>query len=319
VQRVVTVLLPVSGVVDLAVGVEVGWGWGIMLGLMSLAMSMALAYKIKESYKVHQAADSKRVPAQAHYKSLIKLALAATQRFACVVFPYIFLTALVQVVPQGRQPQWLGLRIDGFPTGCRAGAQNCVRLGNGTDIYAASKQTDMVTPVLSGSRAQVLEQVHAWVLNQGGRVVFRSPTVVRAIFVTPYMGYTDDLAATASCLPDLRTQVNLQSQSRLGISDMGVNARRLQSMIDFLKDACPPGGLRARAEALFKWERAHGADDANAYQAADQMLESIARRREAQVQVLGKGERERESQVVGRVRRKEGLDPEKSQCDAHCL
>ena len=99
----------------------------------------------------------------------------------------------------------------------------------------------------------------------------------------------------------------------------GVNARRLQSMIDFLKYACPPGGLRDRAEARFKWEKAQGADDANAYQAADQMLESMARRREAQVQVLGKGERERESQVVGRVRRKEGLDPEKSQCDAHCL
>ena len=176
----------------------------------------------------------------------------------------------------------------------------------------------MVPPVLSGSRAQVLEQVQAWVLNQGGRVVFRSPTVVRAIFVTPYMGYTDDLAATASCLPDLRTQVNLQSQSRLGIGDMGVNARRLQSMIDFLKYACPPGGLRDRAEARFKWEKAQGADDANAYQAADQMLESMARRREAQVQVSGKGEK-KDREVVGRVRRKEGLVAEKSRCDAHCV
>ena len=318
VQRVVTVLLPVSGVVDLAVGMEVGWGWGIMLGLLSLAMSMALAYNYKELCKVHQAADSKRVSAQAHDKSLTKLVLTSTQRFASVVFPYIFLTALVQVVPQGREPQWLELRSDGFPTGCRSGAQNCVRLGNGTDIYAAGQETDMVPPVLSGSRAQVLEQVQAWVLNQGGRVVFRSPTVVRAIFVTPYMGYTDDLAATASCLPDLRTQVNLQSQSRLGIGDMGVNARRLQSMIDFLKYACPPGGLRDRAEARFKWEKAQGAEDANAYQAADQMLESMARRREAQVQVSGKGEK-KDREVVGRVRRKEGLVAEKSRCDAHCV
>jgi len=48
------------------------------------------------------------------------------------------------------------------------------------------------------------------------------------------------------------------------------------------------------------------------------MLESMARRREAQVQVSGKGEK-KDREVVGRVRRKEGLVAEKSRCDAHCV
>ena len=251
VQRVVAVLLPLAGLVDLSLGAAAGWGWGIFLGLLGLALGMCVGYKVYQA--VYQ-----RAPAEANDKSLIAVAMTAVQRFACMVFPYVLLTALVQAVPQGRRPQWAGLQRDGFPTACRAEARNCVHLGNGTDIYAAGKETDMVPPVLGGSRAQVLDQVQAWVWNQGGRVVFRSPTVVRATFVTTFMGYQDDLAAAASCLPDAHTLVNLQSQSRLGVGDMGVNARRLESLISFLQAECPHADL----------------------QAADPILQATARRRE---------------------------------------
>ena len=38
--------------------------------------------------------------------------------------------------------------------------QNCVRLGNGTDIYAAGATTDMTPPILPAPTTAVLDQVN---------------------------------------------------------------------------------------------------------------------------------------------------------------
>ena len=42
-----------------------------------------------------------------------------------------------------------------FPTQCRLHARNCVRMANGSDIYASGLDTNLRPPVISGSRAQV--------------------------------------------------------------------------------------------------------------------------------------------------------------------
>ena len=42
-----------------------------------------------------------------------------------------------------------------FPTQCRVHARNCVRMANGSDIYAPGLDTNLGPPVISGSRAQV--------------------------------------------------------------------------------------------------------------------------------------------------------------------
>lgn len=145
----------------------------------------------------------------------------------------------IQIVPQTSQPHWRALRDDGFPTSCPEAARNCVRLGNGTDVYAAGKSTDMVAPRLGGSRSQVIDSIEAWVQGEGGVIVFRSDHVVRAVFTTLLMGYRDDFAALVFCDGTSRSVANFQSQSRLGVGDMGANAARLARLLDVLKGVCP--------------------------------------------------------------------------------
>jgi uncharacterized protein (DUF1499 family) len=164
-----------------------------------------------------------------------------------------------QIVPQTSQPHWPALRDDGFPTSCPDGARNCVRLGNGTDVYAAGKSTDMVAPQLGGSSSQVINSIEAWVRGEGGVIVFRSDRVVRAIFTTLLMGYRDDFAALVFCDETAHSVANFQSQSRLGIGDMGTNAARLARLLDVLKGVCPVDpvdrpGIRIDEMGRRSWE-----------------------------------------------------------------
>mmetsp|Transcript_77826 Transcript_77826/g.113875 ORF Transcript_77826/g.113875 Transcript_77826/m.113875 type:complete len:292 (+) Transcript_77826:104-979(+) len=227
-ERVVGVLLPIAGLVDLCVGALSNWAWGIFVGIVSIILGCSVGYK-------HLAASY----SPARNRSMKTAVHVLLTTAANVIMPYVLLTAIVQSIPQGKQAQWVELQRDGFPTACAPAAQNCVRLGNGTDIYAAGKSTDMKAPVLGGSRAQVLGQVKAWVDSKGGSVVFQSDNVMRATFTTLLMGFTDDVAVHVYCLADSRSELNLQSQSRLGVGDMGVNAQRLQSLITHLKISCP--------------------------------------------------------------------------------
>ena len=172
-ERVVAVLLPVCAIIDLACAASVGWRWGVAVGIVGLLLSIPAAYDQYTSWSNGGARPSR--------DTLRTWVLFSLTTAAAVLLPYVLITALVQIVPQTNQPHWPALRDDGFPTSCPQAARNCVRLGNGTDIYAAGKPTDMVAPQLGGSSVQVLDKIEAWVVRQGGVVVFRSQRVVRAI------------------------------------------------------------------------------------------------------------------------------------------
>jgi uncharacterized protein (DUF1499 family) len=238
-ERVVAVLLPICGLLNLSFASSIGWTWGIVVGFFGLLLGSAVMYRVYSAM-----IKSAIVHNRSHKAAMLVLVTTV----ADVVFPYMLTTAMIQAMPQGRYPQWPGLRKDGFPTACRPAARNCVRLGNDTDVYASD---NLKAPVLGGSRVQVLDAIEDWVRNQNGKVLFRSEYVVRARLTTFLMGYQDDIAAHVACLDKSRLQLNLQSQSRLGVGDMGANFKRLRALIQFLQATCPSSGNIIAVNALF--------------------------------------------------------------------
>ena len=65
-------------------------------------------------------------------------------------------------------------------------------------------------------------------------------------FVTAFFGFVDDMVVEVSCeeqaapeLSSARASVQIQSQLRLGVSDMGVNRRRASRLLDALERTFP--------------------------------------------------------------------------------
>ena len=144
-ERVVAVLLPICGLLNLSFASSIGWTWGIVVGFFGLLLGSAVMYRVYSAM-----IKSAIVHNRSHKAAMLVLVTTV----ADVVFPYMLTTAMIQAMPQGRYPQWPGLRKDGFPTACRPAARNCVRLGNDTDVYASD---NLKAPVLGGSRVQVLD------------------------------------------------------------------------------------------------------------------------------------------------------------------
>jgi len=163
-----------------------------------------------------------------------------------VLLFYSLLLIVVQVIASS--PVWPGTRADGFPTACPVKSQNCVRIGNTTqDSYAAG---GLAAPFqLKGSAAQAMVVLERVVAVLGGRVVEkRKGTLLRAEFTTFTMGFTDDLCLLLSCAPGGQVMVAMQSESRLGIVDLGVNLGRVTKLTQALTAACGPNTSNAECD-----------------------------------------------------------------------
>ena len=100
---------------------------------------------------------------------------------------------------------------------------NCVNTQSGTGLQASKP--------LMASAAQ-WQKIKAWIARQEGwEILIDNGYFIQAVVKTPVMGFQDDVQLLF--LPDLQL-IHVRSSSRLGISDLGANARRIETLRDQL-------------------------------------------------------------------------------------
>ena len=134
-----------------------------------------------------------------------------------ILLPVVFWMASLFVI------QILGCLVapntSGMPTECPENSENCAR-----DIM-----------ILQASPVSVHAAAMDWINDQLQTTVIESnETSSHSVFRTRWMAFPDDVYIEAGCVED-GTWMLVHSKSRLGISDMGVNANRIESLFAHLE------------------------------------------------------------------------------------
>jgi uncharacterized protein (DUF1499 family) len=123
-----------------------------------------------------------------------------------------------------RPPQWVALQRD------RAAAENGAAYG-GAAVAALQKHAypDIAPLLLPVPPERAFARVEAAARAMGWRVVSSAPAEGRleASDTTPWFGFTDDVVVRVTATPN-GSRVDVRSASRVGRSDLGVNARRIR-------------------------------------------------------------------------------------------
>ena len=129
--------------------------------------------------------------------------------------------------------------VEEMPENCPANSGNCVRV----DFVGTSyRYNNLESPVISAPVSEVNEVISNWFSNEkDGKILFseydeNSKTHFLHIKdSTEFLFFPDDIFVNTGCLEDNNlTTVTLQSQSRLGMGDLGVNYDRLSELISYL-------------------------------------------------------------------------------------
>ena len=105
-----------------------------------------------------------------------------------------------------------------IPEECPEGSQNCARVMMGLD----------------GTPEEVHSAAMNWVESQGRtEVEVQSETTSHTVFRTAWMLYPDDFFIETGCTEN-GTWIQIHSESRLGIGDMGVNQERIDALLDHM-------------------------------------------------------------------------------------
>ena len=105
-----------------------------------------------------------------------------------------------------------------IPEECPEGSQNCARMMMGLD----------------GTPEEVHSAAMYWIESQGRREVeLQSENTSHTVFRTPWMLYPDDFFIETGCTEN-GTWIQIHSESRLGIGDMGVNQERIDALLDHM-------------------------------------------------------------------------------------
>ena len=129
--------------------------------------------------------------------------------------------------------------IESMPTSCPEESLNCVRVAaDGTSFRADGLEPPLVEATIGEAR----RVVWTWLEDeQGGKHLLSNSEQMGAVLFfhgqdnTDFWFFPDDIFALTECESDgNRTLVTLQSQSRLGVGDLGENHARLSSLITYL-------------------------------------------------------------------------------------
>jgi len=105
-----------------------------------------------------------------------------------------------------------------MPEECPEGSQNCARVMMG----------------IEGTPEEVHTAAMNWVDSQGRtEIEAQSETTSHTVFRTPWMLYPDDFFIQTGCTEN-GTWIQIHSESRLGIGDMGVNQERIETLLDHM-------------------------------------------------------------------------------------
>lgn len=98
---------------------------------------------------------------------------------------------------------------------------------------------DIQPLLVEGTRAHVHAVARDLMTRAGWTVVGDDEAAGRleAIAVTSWLRFRDDVVVRLTATPDGRTRVDMRSKSRVGRSDLGVNARRIRGFLAQLAEA----------------------------------------------------------------------------------
>ena len=117
---------------------------------------------------------------------------------------------------------------------CSSSSSNCAHLGGG-EYY----RMDVTTVVFEGqSLEETKSRALEYIDEQDGDILFELETgdeyYVHFVEHTPFWLFPDDVVVSITADGDNSSKIELHSESRLGLGDMGVNPERLELLYDAL-------------------------------------------------------------------------------------
>jgi len=221
-------LAPIS-LSQLILASQINWRWGMSIAVIGAAEGiLCLAQSYFPRMRMRMNRSVKVLSRTVKLQNVLVLT-------ANVLFWYMLMTVIIQLIPQMRRSSFVDFNSVGFPASCPPDSINCVRLGNNTDTYRAGS---LRSPKVPGGLKEVQQGITDWINSHGGTVTFRDEHLIRARFVTLLMGYLDDFATYSFCDKDGNVNVNMQSQSRIGKSDLNKNYERISDLVQTLIETC---------------------------------------------------------------------------------
>jgi len=116
---------------------------------------------------------------------------------------------------------------------CPEGSANCAHLGGNADYRIDSSST-----ILNGTMDDVQIQLARYISEYDCKILVEedSDTTYYVHFVeqTPFWLFPDDVLVSIEQIDENSVEIELHSQSRLGLGDMGVNPERIERIYDQL-------------------------------------------------------------------------------------
>ena len=118
---------------------------------------------------------------------------------------------------------------------CPEGSANCAHLGGN-----ANYRMDASTTILDRSMEDIRSELTDYITEYDCEILVEdaSDSVYYVHFVehTPFWQFPDDVLVSIEQIDEGTVEIELHSQSRLGLGDMGVNPERLERIYNQLAD-----------------------------------------------------------------------------------
>ena len=116
---------------------------------------------------------------------------------------------------------------------CPEGSANCAHLG-GNANYRMDTTSTILDQSMDDVRIKILDYILEYECNILDEQSTESTYYVHFVEYTPFWQFPDDVLISIEVVDDDTVEIELHSQSRIGLGDMGVNPERLERVYDEL-------------------------------------------------------------------------------------
>jgi uncharacterized protein (DUF1499 family) len=143
-----------------------------------------------------------------------------------IIITYVGAIFAIQIVAPDNP-----IEPDKFPTSCPEDSINCSLIG--PNHHRSGNLTEIR---INASLLEVMDEVRNWIDSQSGTsTIGEWPEQIHAVFRTLIMRFPDDFLVQGFC-DDGDSVLYVYSQSRLGVSDLGVNKARVASFAEYMQN-----------------------------------------------------------------------------------